>query len=140
MAGSYKKTLVWNWLQVAPTDISPAFGVIIRSMRDRVDMNHQFATKTQLINYLHFRCKHPLDLIEAELGAIWTNWNSYREAVKSNTTDQPVKWNKTNLGFFPGGRAPRIERTTTPREPEYEGMTAQDLREAREGFKMQGEY
>lgn len=77
--GSYRATLVWQWLQhVAPgTDET---GIALRAMRTRVDMPDRFPHRTYLLNYM-IKCRIDSQLATRVVINVWNMYAAYRDAV-----------------------------------------------------------
>lgn len=99
--GSYRATLVWQWLQhVKPgTDET---GIVLRVLRNRIDMPDRFPHRTYLLNYM-LKCRIDSGLATRTVVHVWNMYAAYRDAVlyetardKANGSSQTVsadnKW------------------------------------------------
>jgi hypothetical protein len=95
--GSYKNTLVWQWLQFAIAGQDEA-GEAIRLMRKRMDMPNEFPHKTYLLHtYLIKKCKVKPEIAERIHLHLWIMFSQYRDAAKHNTSNEPLKPGQTRM-------------------------------------------
>lgn len=98
MSGSYKQTVVWQWLQAVPSTPG-ALGEMLRVMKGRVDMPQQFPNKSYLYRYLTQRCKIDHALADQSLDSVWSNYKGYRDLAIHNYSERPVRWDKSIGGY-----------------------------------------
>jgi hypothetical protein len=87
---SHRATLVWRWLQSVKPGTDEA-ALAVRAMRDRKDMNNQFANRTQLFDYMIRNAKIDTQLASRTVYYLWQLYSQYRDAELHNTQSVGVK-------------------------------------------------
>lgn len=77
--GTYKATLVWQWLQQIMTSNDDT-GLVVRTLKARMDMPNQFANMTQIQRYMR-KAKIDEAIVQRVSRHMWLMYSQYRDVV-----------------------------------------------------------